>query len=424
MVRASCSTVFLALWAQSVVAQILVNPDGVNVNSQGATTVFLTYGGLTNQVPVEAFWCGELIPAAPGIGLQCDPTTIWGRLPIRYDQAQFSGVSGYTDIMSIPPSVARRAYLAAQGGQTSSFFYVRRFVSTVGGPDEFVRVTCRMAGGGARVPFALLDVKLAFGVETPILFLKAGETPPPVVAEITYDGTGRLRGRWEVVLPGEESPTERDLLTEATLPLEQRGTQRRYTVLQRFNVFLAPAPAGRYVLPGPAPADLPNDVEGLYLILLRIEATDDKEGDSNLGAVGAGLGIVHSGAVAGFPLPVLRYLVGSGGSELAQVRAPMELGQLLPADDAILGTGAPFDFVWADFQQAGFYRIEFEDSRGQRVLSAIVPSGVGRYRAPPWLADKAAGSELKWRVVALDVLGNEILESGWRRFRFARPRPQ
>jgi len=171
-------------------------------------------------------------------------------------------------------------------------------------------------------------------------------------------------------------------------------------------------------------ADLPNDVEGLYLILLRIEATDDKEGDSNLGAVGAGLGIVHSGAVAGFPLPVLRYLVGSGGSELAQVRAPMELGQLLPADDAILGTGAPFDFVWADFQQAGFYRIEFEDSRGQRVLSAIVPSGVGRYRAPPWLADKAAGSELKWRVVALDVLGNEILESGWRRFRFARPRPQ
>src|SRR3990172_5062341 len=354
MVRASCSTVFLALWAQSVVAQILVNPDGVNVNSQGATTVFLTYGGLTNQVPVEAFWCGELIPAAPGIGLQCDPTTIGGRLPIRYDQAQFSGVSGYTDIMSIPPSVARRAYLAAQGGQTSSFFYVRRFVSAVGGPDEFVRVTCRMAGGGARVPFALLDVKLALGVETPILFLKAGETPPPVVAEITYDGTGRLRGRWEVVLPGEESPTERDLLTEATLPLEQRGTQRRYTVLQRFNVFLAPAPAGRYVLPGPAPADLPNDIEGLYLILLRIEATDDKEGDSNLGAVGAGLGIVHSGAVAGFPLPVLRYLVGSGGSELAQVRAPMELGQLLPADDAILGTGAPFDFVWADFQQAGF----------------------------------------------------------------------
>ena len=51
-----------------VSAQVRVNPTGVNVNTQGATTVFLTYGGLRNQIPIEAFWCGALIPAAPARG--------------------------------------------------------------------------------------------------------------------------------------------------------------------------------------------------------------------------------------------------------------------------------------------------------------------------------------------------------------------
>src|SRR5439155_21742231 len=131
-------------------------------------------------------------------------------------------------------------------------------------------------------------------------------------ARIAYTGTGRLIGRWEVVLPGEEPPTSRDLLTEATLPLDQRGSQRRFTQLERFNVFLAPD--GRATLPGPDMRLLPSAVEGTYRVLLRVEATDDCEGDSNLADAGAGTGVVHSGAVAGFPLPVLRYVVAGEGA--------------------------------------------------------------------------------------------------------------
>src|SRR5689334_17429562 len=87
-------------------AQITVNPTGVNVASQGATTVFLTFGGLTpDQVPVEAFWCGELVDARPNIGLRCDPSTLFGSLPLRLDLSRPSGAGGFTDIMSIPPSV-------------------------------------------------------------------------------------------------------------------------------------------------------------------------------------------------------------------------------------------------------------------------------------------------------------------------------
>ena len=61
--------------ARPVAGQIRVNPTGVNVSAQGATTVFLTFGGLAGYEAVEAFWCGELISAAPAIGRRCDPSS-------------------------------------------------------------------------------------------------------------------------------------------------------------------------------------------------------------------------------------------------------------------------------------------------------------------------------------------------------------
>ena len=166
--------------------------------------------------------------------MTCDPTTVFGRLPLRYNQARLSGNNAYTDIMSITPQISRRAYIDAVNGQTSTFFYVRRFVSTVGGPDEFVPVTIRLSGNGAGVPLSLTEVKLTWGVGKPVLFVKSGEKLPRVAAEISYTGSGRLIGRWELVKPGEAPPESRDLLTEATLPIEERGTQKRYTQMSRF----------------------------------------------------------------------------------------------------------------------------------------------------------------------------------------------
>ncbi len=294
-------------------AQIRRNPTGVNVNAAGATTVFITFGNLEGYVPIEALWCGELVPASPALGDKCDPGTVFGALPVRFDQSRLSGTDGFSDIMSIPPSVARRAYQAAEGGADSRFFYVRRFVDPAGiRPDQYVAVTCRLTDGGARTPLALLDVQLRFAGDDPVLSVPAGAAPPPLEARIAYNGTGRLVGRWEVVLPGEEPPSAEDLLTEATLPAELRGTQKRYTEIERFNVFLPPT--GEVVLPGPSPDDSPWTVNGLYQILLRIEASDDKEGDVDLEAAGAGDGILPTGAVAGFPLPVLRYFVGGAGA--------------------------------------------------------------------------------------------------------------
>ena len=391
--------------------QIKVNPSGVNVNTNGATTVFLSFGRLVNQVPVEAFWCGELIDASPDIGSKCDPVSLFGRLPIRYDLSKIDANGRFTDIMSIPPSVARRAYQAAQQGASSEFFYVRRFMSTVGGPDEYVAVTCRLAGGGARVPFSLLDVQITADTETPVLFVKKNETPPGLVAEIYYNGTGQLKGRWEVVFPGDEPPTARDLLTEASLPIEERGLQRRYTEVQRFNTFLPPT--GKFILPGPDPKKLPTSVGGLYLILLRIEASDDKEGDSNLAKIGAGTEVVHSGAVAGFPIPPFRYYVGNSKSELLTDKEG-KLQLLLPAANATLPADKPVDFSWVGVGQAAIYRLEAKNSQGELVLSALLQAGLASYRAPTWLKDKLPDGKLRWRISAFNFAGKEILSSDWR----------
>jgi len=414
------SAIFLFLSAPAVIAQtIRVNPTGVNVNTSGATTVFLTFGPVRNFRPAEGTWCGELIPAAPDNGFRCDPATIFGSLPGRFDRSKSSGNLGFTDIMSIPPSVARRAYQAAQTGSISSFFYVRHFINLggggpdrgPGGPDEYVPVTCRLTGGGARAPFALTDVKVSFdteAAENAIVFVAPGHKPPAIKARIAYNGTGRLRGRWEVALPGEQPPEDFDLLTEATLPVEQRARQRRYTQISRFNLFLPPT--GKYTLDGPDVARLPATLEGPYLVLLRIEATDDKEADSDLSALGVGAGVVHNGAVAGFPIPVLRYFVGSG-----QAGDAPRLRLLSPVENTPVAAGQPIEFNWAQAPGAALYQLEIADQSGQVMLSALLQPLTLNYRAPSWLREAALGVVLQWRVSALDQNGAKTVETPWRR---------
>lgn len=406
--------------------QISVSPKSANVYSQGATTVFLTYGNLGNYSPAETTWCGDVQPATPAIGFTCVPGTIYGTLPRRFDVSRRSGTNAYTDVVSVPASVARKAYQAAAAGQDSQFFYVRRFTNPNGGVDQFISVTMRLTGNGIAAPFSLTDVQLGFGQSTgisasgqepQILFVEPDKKPPAVRAEIKYTGSGRLRGRWEVVRPGEALPDERDLLPEASLPVEERGSQARFTQISRFNVFLSSG--GRYTLPGPDASRLPTQVPGQYLILLRIEASDDGLNVSDLNAVGAGRSVVSSGAAAGFPLPVLRYVVG-GGDNTQTVAAPGEFLSLLPKDGTTLPAGQIAEFVWSEMPQAKLYRLEIEDEAGKLIHSALLKATVRMYRAPSWLKSKAADGALRWRVIALDQTGKTIGGTSRRSFRFGR----
>ena len=201
------------------------------------------------------------------------------------------------------------------------------------------------------------------------------------------------------------------MLTEASRPLEQRWTQRRFTPLSRFSVFLPPSGSAR--IPGPDPSRLPRDVDGTYLVLLRIEASDDVDSRSDLSAAGAGSGTVSSGAVAGFPLPTLRYVVGTTSS--APDAAPDRgLALITPAAGASVGASAQLVFAWEVLPRASRYRLEIERTDGTPVLRALVPGSIAAYRPPPMLAERGAGAPLRWRVRAQDAAGQEIARSAWR----------
>ncbi|PYT09143.1 MAG: hypothetical protein DMF60_03170 [Acidobacteria bacterium] len=408
MKRVSALVGLLFFLASTAAAQeITVSPSSVTAYSQGATTAFLTFNNVANKRATDACFCGDLISAAPDIGFKCNPASMFGCLPVRYDQSRRSANNTYTDIMSIPSSVARRAYLDAAGGAEATFFYVRHFVSIVGGPDEFVPVVIRLSGNGASAPFSITNVKLTWGVDKPVILVKPDEKLPKIQAEISYTGTGRLVGRWEIVKPGEELPESRDLLTESTLPIEERGKQRRYTPLSRFNAFLPPL--GRFILSGPELWRVPSHLEGLYLILLRIEATDD----ASASATGA------TGGVAGFAMPVLRYYVGAGtGLISAQIGSDFSLAS--PADGAVVSSGSSLAFTWNGIEEAAFYRIELQDSQDKLVLSATLPANVRNYRAPSWLSDRLSDGRLFWRVVALDRSGNTLRETPRRLLRIGK----
>ena len=165
---------------------------------------------------------------------------------------------------------------------------------------------------------------------------------------------------------------------------------------------------------------IPNSLEGFYQILLRIEASDDKEGDSSLDAAGAGEGLVHTGAVAGFPMPILRYFVGNA---LAVVRPDPEtgFGLLEPMINTVLARDRNLVFSWLEHTTATLYRLEVATIGREPVLSALVERGTTSYSAPGWLADRVGDGGLLWRVVALDGTGLVIGLTDWRGHRWQAP---
>ncbi len=423
----------LGIFSSNVSAVTGRSPTGVNVNSNGSSTVFITFQNLEpNEVPVDAFWCGEVSNTGVVVGSNpCVPGTLFGHLPKQLDLSRITGTANtqtggdrkynssiakngkplaprnLTDVMSIPIPVIRRAYQEAQKGKSSEFFYVRQFNNN--GINTYVTVTCRMGGGGARTPLSLTRVDLNFknnNSRQPIIFVKQFERLEPLSAKVSYNGSGLLKGRWELVLPGDIEPSSFDLLSEASLPAEQRALQKRYRLLSRFQKFLPPN--GKVIIEGPNVKYLPSAEKGLYRILFRIEASNDKEGNSDTLA-----GIVNTGGVAGFPMPTLRYFVGDS-DDYKQNKSYPPVNLLLPLNNKKL-TADQLVFSWIDLQDdtdIATYKIEFyhDDNARSLIASAFIKVGISQYRPIGSTVNKLTSSFL-WRVIALDKRGNILSTS-------------
>lgn len=299
-------TILIFTFSYFAFAQVAVSPNNLTAYSQGATSAYLTFTNVANLSPAEAVWCGEIIPAAPDIGFKCDPATVFGTLPARYDQSRLNGNR--------------------------------------------------------------------------------------------YTGTGRLKGRWELVRPGEELPNNRDLLSEAALPPEERGTQRRYALLSRFSVNLPPG--GKYVLPGPENWQIDKSVEGLYVLLFRVEASDAPNSLSNTGA-----NVTPTGAVAGFAMPTLRYYVGNSNNTDILPITKTEFND--DFDNQLL----PVTLRWKEIPNAKIYRLEIEDAEQKNVFSAILLPPDRQYQLPSFIRQLLTSKVLKWKIAAIDESGKVIEET-------------
>lgn len=409
------------LAAQVDAPLIRVAPASVNVRSDGATTAILTFSGLGAYLPAEGQWCGRLGPSS-GRGLACDPRTIYAQA-LRAVGAQATG-GVFTDVMSVPASVAQKANVAARAGESPRFYFVRRFrAASAAMPyaaDQYVAVACLLGGGGANAPFTLTAVRLRTPAELPVTFVARGGRAPAPRAEIEYTGTGRLRGRWEIVMPGEELPRADDLMTEGSLAPAARALQRRYREVGRFNVMLLPT--GRFTLSGPDPDRLPTAVEGTYLLLLRVEASDDPR-STRVVESAAGMTVIQRGAAAAFPMPTLRYVVGATQSRAARARIPQDVRLQLPLDGALVSSDSAPTLRWSDARADARHRVELEDAAsGVMLLSALVAAGVDGYAVPPFVLARTTGRRVRWRVVALSAAGLEVGRSAsWQMQLHVRP---
>jgi hypothetical protein len=242
------------------------------------------------------------------------------------------------------------------------------------------------------VPFSLTGVKLQWqNGEKVVPFIRPDERLPRITAQIRYTGTGRLKGRWELVRPGDELPEARDLLSEATLPVEERGRQRRYALLNRFDVNLPPG--GSYVLPGPENWRIDKSIDGMYLLLFRVEASDAPNSDSGIGTRS-----LATGGVAGFSMPTLRYYVGNSSNSSVQ--------QIAGTADELTRT-LPIVLCWPAVGDAWLYRLEITVVEMTVFTALVLPPAV-RYQLPSFIRELAAAKALRWKLTALGEDAKEL----------------
>lgn len=427
----------MMLYCMSATAVVSVTPNTVTVSSTGVNRALLVFNGTLGQQAVDAFWCGQ-ISAPPNTPLPfdpCVPGTLFGSLPrdLAVVTTFNNGLNSFTsDVMTMPASVARRAYQAASSGQQSTFFYVRRFVNGVG-ISEYIAVTLRLSAGFAGAEFSLKTIKLKFAGKGPskgIYTFARDDKLPAFGARILYNGSGRIRGRWEVIKVGNARELSQQLLRSTGPNQVVQILQTRFTEIGRFDTFLPPT--GSFYLPGPDASKLPKNVIGDYIVVLLIEG-----GPATFNALAASLatfacvppGVMlppgspplpdctSLGAFAQF-IPVLRYYIGDDSA-----RVPAERGSNIPMTlhgpvaDSVLPEGMPLRFSWLSVANVRFYRLEIWDQK-EELLSAIIDGDNQGYFAPSWLKTRATG-DLRWRVSALDANGVLLAQSEWRNLRIA-----
>jgi hypothetical protein len=149
-------------------------------------------------------------------------------------------------------------------------------------------------------------------------------------------------------------------------------------------------------LPGPENWRIDKTIEGMYLLLFRVEASD---------APNSASGTISTGAVAGFQMPVLRYYVGnSSNADVTQITNIAIGGDLEDEKPPIILT-------WKAVENTKLYRLEIEDEEGKKVFSAVALPTSRTYQLPSFIQALTASKQLKWKILAIGEEGKLLEET-------------
>lgn len=293
-----------------------------------------------------------------------------------------------TETVVVPSAVIHRAH---KNGVTS-FVYERSFVSTEGGGASLSASTNLRITSAGGVGFFVTRVALKFDDGAPLKVVDQGDSVS-VQAEVSFNGTGLIRGVWEVADPA----------TTAGTPV--------FRPLRTVRQYLIAGDAKTLVSPG-----LPTHRTGLYLVRLRLTELE-----------------------LGFTLPEIRYFVS--GRRPAAVPPPAHIGLVKPAPSALLKPRQLFQ--WSAVKGSQAYQLEIYADAGPAIENSLPDlrggSELAKPRVPagqrPVTGLVVSGKKTKtglspvsrrhlqpkqryvWRVLAIDGQGAVIGESDFRRIR-------
>lgn len=313
--------------------------------------------------------------------------------------ATTDGTAVVTETLLIPPDVTNRAYQRKAG----TFFYQRQFRSTSDGAAGESSLTCRVSTS-AYGNFSIAGVTLYFENERGEVTFEQNDPHAHAFAEIHYNGSGLLKGTWEV----------------------QEPNNPQFRVLQQVNYHLAYG--DRIVFQSPQVPPLPTVVTGRHI--LRFNITQP---------------------VSGFPLPVVSYFVKV---KPADEKATPKLISESPLANTIIGTDTIFHwrgsiggatllkFSVSERSSLGdipevspsveslpqsnplagsriLQPAELVFLKGVEVFSAALPAGADHYAIKgEQLQRLRAGKTYLWQVQALDSTGKILSETDPLPFQF------
>lgn len=308
------------------------------------SNVYISYVMTGADAPVQGYFCSQLIRGVTPLDQYPTSPCPRGSELMVEPASQFSMTSAKSarETLTVPGDVSLYMYQRLRPLGQTTFYVIRRFsglpaAGGVAGAGTFIAVPLRLSGAASQMPLTFNKVELTFqhnGGRLPMRVVTRDTSVGPLEATVDYQGTGLLKGRWEVVQPGDPEPTRLDLMTQASLDPEVQLQQQRYLQVGTFEQSLYSG--RRVVVPGPPPEALPTSQPGRYLVLWRPEATP-----SNASRMGARVVDLPAGGMAGFPMPTLTYYVTeqaglaprtAGGKPASLADMPVhELGQVIVA---------------------------------------------------------------------------------------------